>query len=270
MSRGASDTVEIITHKTTPRDVIVLGIPTFGMVSIWFMSRVFGLRMPMNRIVRHVYVVGKEVGEARNEIVARALQIEQEDPTVRCSHVFFLDDDVLAHPEALVKLLSHKAPIMSGLYYAKASVPTPLVFAGEFTGTPQSWTPGDVVPCWGHGMGLTLIDADVFRRMRDTGTLGVDAAGYPNWFSTTRDAGLVTPDGAAGVFNQTEDIAFLRRAADLGYSPAVDTSAATFGWHWDQRGQVAYPLQQWHEFQTRGTITWQTDTGAHTWGTVAA
>lgn len=266
MSRGPADRVEIITHKTTPRDVIVLGIPTFGMVSIWFMSRVFGMRMPMNRIVRHVYVVGKEVGEARNEIVARALALEQDDPSIRCSHVFFLDDDVLGHPDALVKLLSHKAPIVSGLYYAKAGVPTPLVFSGEFSGTPQTWTPGDTVPCWAHGMGLTLIEADVFRRMRDEGNLGVDASGYPNWFTTTRDEGVVTPDGVPAVMNQTEDVAFLRRAAALGYQPMVDTSAATFGWHWDHRQQVAYPLEQWHEFQTKGTITWKTETGAHTWG----
>lgn len=266
MSRGAADSVQIVTHKTTPRDVIVLGIPTFGMVSIWFASRVFAMRMPMNRIVRHIYVVGKEVGDARNEIVARALDLEKDDPSIRCSHVFFLDDDVLAHPDALVKLLSHKQPIVSGLYYAKTSVPTPLVFSGEYSGTPQSWTPGDLVPCWAHGMGLTLIEADVFRRLRDETDLGVDAAGFPNWFTTTRDGGIVTKDGVPASFNQTEDVAFLRRAAALGYQPHVDTSAATFGWHWDHRGQVAYPLEQWHEFQTKGSVTWKTDTGAHTWG----
>lgn len=269
MSRGAADTVEIIAHRTQPRDVIVLGIPTFGMVSIWFLARLFNLRMPMNRIVRHVYVVGKEVGAARNEIVARALQIEQDDPSMRCSHVFFLDDDVLAHPEALVKLLSHDAPLMSGLYYAKAQTPTPLVLAGEYAGTPQTWQPGAVVPCWAHGMGLTLIQADVFRRLRDETPLGVDAFGYPAWFTTTRDAGLMTADGTPAVFNQTEDVAFLRRAAALGYQPTVDTGAATFGWHWDQRGQTAYPQAQWREFTERGTITWPTAAGPVTWGTAA-
>lgn len=265
MSRGPADTVQIAHHQSGPRDVVVLGIPSFGMVSVWFMGRILGLRMPMNRIVRHMYCVGKEVGEARNEIVAKALAIEEDDPSVRCSHVFFVDDDVLLHPDCLLKLASHHRPIVSGLYYAKTSVPQPLVLSGEYGGTPVTWTPGDLVECFAHGMGCTLIEAEVFRRLRDETDLGVDPHGYPNWFTTTRDAGLLTATGERAVFNQTEDVALLRRAAALGYQPAVDTSAQAFGFHWDARGQVAYPLKQWDEFRTTGQITWDTPHGQVRW-----
>lgn len=265
MSRGAADTVEIHAQPAKPRDVIVLGIPSFGMVSLWFAGRIFMLRAPMNRIVRHVYCVGLEVGMARNEIVARALQIEQDDPSLRCSHIFFVDDDVLVHPDALLQLLSRQVPMVSGLYYAKSSVPQPLVLSGDYDGTPTSWTPGDLVPCWAHGMGLTLIEADVFRRLRDETDLGVDERGYPNWFTTTRDAGLVTASGVPALYNQTEDVALIRRASALGYQPLVDTSAAAFGWHWDQRAQTAYPLKQWAEYQQTGRITWDTPSGPVAW-----
>lgn len=265
MSRGAGDTVEIHAQPMAPRDVIVLGVPSFGLVSLWWAGRLFTLRMPMNRIVRHVYCVGKEVGDARNEIVARALQIEQDDPTLRCSHVFFVDDDVLVHPDCLLQLLHRDRPIVSGLYYAKTSVPQPLVLSGEYDGTPTSWMPGDLVECWAHGMGATLIRAEVFRRLRDETPLGTDAHGYPQWFGTTRDAGLVRADGVTAVFNQTEDVAMLRKAAALGYQPAVDTSPQAFSFHWDQRHQTGYPLKQWAEFQQTGRITWDTPQGPVAW-----
>lgn len=265
MSRGAADTVEIHGPPPKPRDVIVLGVPTFGMVSIWWAGRLYALRAPMNRIVRHVYCVGLEVGLARNEIVARALAIEDQDSSLRCSHIFFVDDDVLVHPDALLQLMSRQAPMVSGLYYAKSSVPQPLVLSGEYDGTPTTWTPGDLVPCWAHGMGLTLIEADVFRRLRDESDLGVDERGYPNWFTTTRDSGLVRADGVTAVFNQTEDVALLRRAAAIGYQPLVDTSPQAFGFHWDQKQQTAFPVKQWREYQDTGRITWDTPMGPVAW-----
>ena len=264
MSRGPADTVSISTYDTGPRPVIALGIPSFGMVHLFFTARLINLRMPMNRIVRHFYIVGKEVGDARNEIVAKALAIEESDPSLRCSHVFFIDDDVLFHPDVLLKLLSHNRDIVSGLYYTKSSVPTPLVLHGDFGGTARSWTPGDLVECAGHGMGLTLINADVFRTMRDAG-LGVDGHGYPAWFTTTKDAAIVRPDGVPQVFNQTEDMAFLTKAASLGYQPAVDTSAPAFGWHLDTKTQTAYPAAQWKEFITTGKVTWPTENGPVVW-----
>jgi hypothetical protein len=269
MSRSAGDTVETIVHETKPRDVIVLGVPTFGQVHVFWASRLFAnLRHPMNRIVRTIIVVGREVGDARNEIVSRALAIEEQDPTLRCSHVFFVDDDVLVHPDALVKLLAHKRPIVSGLYFAKSSVPTPLVLSGEDEGTEFSWTPGDLVECWAHGMGVTLIEADVFRRLRAETDLGQDGKGYPKWFATTRDEALVVrPDGVPRVHNQTEDVYFLRRAASLGYQPAVDTSPQSFAFHWAQVEQRAYPIKQWFEYQRQGTITWEMPDGQKVvWG----
>lgn len=265
MSRGAADRIDISVHETGPRDVIALGIPSFGMVHLFFAARLYNLRMPMNRIVRHFYVVGKEVGHARNEIVAKALALGDDDPTVRCSKILFLDDDLLFHPDLLLKLLSLDRPIASGLYYTKSSVPTPLVLHDEYDGTAKSWTPGDLVECSAHGMGLCLIDADIFRRLRDETDLGVDAFGYPNWFQTVRDAKIERPDGIPRVYNGTEDVYFLKRVKELGYQPVVDTSAQTFAWHLDTKQMRAYPERQWAEFVKTGKVTWPTDDGSHVW-----
>lgn len=267
MSRGAADRIEISLHNTGPRPVIVIGIPSFGMVHMFFVKGYFDLRMPMNTIAKHVYVVGKEVGDARNEIVAKALALEQDDPSVRCEKIFFLDDDVMVHPDALLQLISRQRPIVSGLYYAKTSVPTPLVLHDQFEGTAHSWTPGDLVECYGHGMGICLIEADVFRRMRDECDLGVNRFGHPNWFRTTRDAAhpILAADGARRIINETEDMHFLRLARGLGYQTAVDTSAQAFGWHLDTKKMTAYPLKQFREYQQQGTITWETEKGPVVW-----
>lgn len=265
MSRGASDSIELNHYPSGPRPVIVIGIPSFGMVHLLFVARYYNLRMPMNTIQKHVYVVGKEVGDARNEIVAKALALEEQDPSIRCEKIFFLDDDVLVHPDALLKLLQHHRPIVSGLYYTKTSVPTPLVLHGEFAGTATDWTPGDLVECWGHGMGICLIDAEVFRRVRDELDIGVDPHGFPAWFKTTRDAAIVKPNGGRAIANQTEDMRFLELARQLGYRTAVDTSPQAFGWHLDTKTGVAYPEKQWREFASTGRITWETEKGPVVW-----
>lgn len=260
MSRGSGDSFQLIQKSNGPREFIAMGLPTFGTVHIGWAMRAFGmLRIPMNRTMRHYIVEGNEVGLARNEIVVRALEVEDVDPTMRCSHIFFVDDDVLLHPDSLLKLYQDDRPIISGLYFSKSSVPEALVLMEE--GTARKWTPGDIVECWAHGMGLTLIRAEVFQRMRDELDLGVDSEGNPCWFRTTRDALLVRPDGAPAMMNQTEDVYFLRRAAELGYQPAVDTSHQTFGFHWSSQERRAYPLKQWEEFTETGgrSITW-TDT----------
>lgn len=258
MSRGSGDAFQLIQKKTGPREFIAMGLPTFGTVHIGWAMRAFGmLRVPMNRTMRHYIVEGNEVGLARNEIVQRVL--ESENHEMRCSHIFFVDDDVLLHPESLLKLYADDRDIVSGLYYSKTVVPQPLVLMEE--GTQRSWNPGEIVECWAHGMGLTLIKAEVFRRMRDELDLGTDSEGNPCWFKTTRDAMLIRPDGAPAMMNQTEDVYFLRRAAELGYQPCVDTSFQTFAFHWANNERRAYPLKQWEEFTETGgaRITW-TDT----------
>lgn len=261
MTHGSADTHDISVHATGPREFIAIGIPSFGMVHLFFTARLMNLRMPMNTVTRWIYCIGKEVGDARNEIVAKALAVDE----MRCKAVLFLDDDVLFHPDVLKRLLSHRRPIVSGLYYTKTAEPTPLALYEEGQGTPYGWTPGELLEVAGHGMGLTLIDADVFRRLQAETDLGVDRHGYPCWFRTTRDELITVPGRPTGVSNQTEDLYFLSRARALGYQPAVDTAPAAFGWHFDTKQGVGYPLQQWDEWTRTGRITWPTEQGPVVW-----
>ncbi len=269
MSHGTADRVDVTVHSTAPREVIAIGIPSFGLTHLFFTARLINLRMPLNRIIRWFFIIGKEVGYARNEIAAKALAVGEDDPSVRCSKLLFLDDDLLFHPELLLKLLSHERPIVSGLYYTKASVPTPLVLHGEYGGTAKSWTPGELIECDGHGMGSCLIDTDVLRRTRDELNIGLDPFGHPNWFETVKDSAIERPGGVKAIYNGTEDWAFLQKARQLGYQPCVDTSAQAFAWHLDAKAMIAYPQRQWDEFIKTGKVTWPTDGTPVVWENAA-
>lgn len=214
--------------QSAPR-IILVGVPTFGAVSIQWHGHMMQLQTPLNRVVRHVYVQGKEVGDARNEIAQQALDLV--GPLgERVSHVLFIDDDVLVPPDTIARLLAHKRPIVSGLYYAKTPAPQPLILMSPQGGVLDSWDDGAVVDCFAHGMGCTLIAREVF-----------EAVPQP-WFQTTRER--VTDHRGVPVFvSETEDVHFLRRAAEAGYQPCVDTGLFCF--HWSAVDRCGYPLHKW-------------------------
>jgi hypothetical protein len=257
---------------------IVVGVPTFGMVSIQWHVSVFGMRAPMNRALAWYHVVGREVGDARNEIVQHALAHVGAGGE-RASHVFFIDDDTLPPPDALISLLGRKLPIVSALYFAKTAHPQPLMLAEKLGGVIDTWEPGSLVPCYAHGMGCTLIELRVFRDLYAQGRVETapksdlnhcnvcggsgrakqspaDACGgcfgtgqLIAWFKTTRE--FRDQNGASVLHYETEDVHFLERAAAAGYQPTVDT--AVLAWHWDAGLRKAYPLDGWADKMRTGT-----------------
>jgi hypothetical protein len=208
--------IDILQAPPVAQTLVVVGVPTRGMVSIQWHSHMSQLQV-MNFRTRHVYIDGCEVGVARNHIVRQALD-------GGASHVFFVDDDVLIPPDALLRLLAHKRPIVSGLYYAKTATPQPLVMNDAFCGVDTDWTEGDLVECASHGMGCTLIAREVFE--------AIEAP----WYQTTN-----VTEGATKV-HQTEDAYFCRKAREAGYQPAVDTGL--FCPHWASEERRWYPLDR--------------------------
>lgn len=252
-------TVGVAVHTNAAVDnarVIYLGVPTFGQVSIRWHAHMMQLQNPLNRSVFHGYGLGWEVGQARNYLVEQALSWRN-DLGHTVSHVFFVDDDVLIPPYALTVLLSRKRPIVSGLYYAKTTAPQPLILTDPLGGVLDPVPRNQVVECYAHGMGCTLIDIKVFRDLLSSGLVDYDTLPtgqrLPQFFKTTRDNLTRAENGAPTIGNETEDVHFLKLAAQLGYTAAVDTGV--FGFHWDQKNQQAYPLDLWDEFQRTGTFT---------------
>jgi hypothetical protein len=240
---------EIIRTEMDTARVICLAVPTFGTVSYEWHSYRMQHRAPMNRSVFQTAIIGQEVGDARNVLVDQALRYTHSQGWTT-SHIFFVDDDCLIPPDALTRLLSHKLPIVSGLYYAKTDTPQPLMLNDSLGGLVQEWEPGALVPVDVHGMGCTLIEMQVFRDLIATGTI---ETGYFNgrdiyrFFATTRDARLVDERGTPTIYNETEDAYFLKRAKAIGYQPTVDTG--TFCWHWDAGRREAAPYEAWRQAQ---------------------
>jgi len=255
MPRTVGVTIHENEHKSSTARVIFLGVPSFGMVSLRWHAHMMQLQNPLNRSVYHAYGVGYEVGQARNFLIREALNW-QNDVGHTVSHVFFVDDDVLIPPYALSVLLAAKRPIISGLYYAKTAGPQPLALVGPGDGLLDPIPRNQIVDVYAHGMGCTLIEIGVFHTLLEQGLVEHEDVGggvvLPQFFKTTRDEFKINESTAPTIFNQTEDVYFLEKAAKAGYQPAVHTGV--FGFHWDQKAGVGYPLHYWEEFRRTGNV----------------
>lgn len=255
--------------------VITVGVPTLGMVSMRWHVCMLGLKAPMNTPVNFQHVIGLDVARARNVIVGDALAFHDPQKGVRCSHVFFVDDDCLLSQSALQQLVARQRPIVAGLYYSKSTPPYPLILPAKHGGTLADFRHGDLVECFAHGMGCTLIHLDVFRSMVTAGA--VEPSEHPcptcegdgcrgcfqtgrlmRFFETIKDARTDGPRGPE-VHSHTEDVYFCERASQAGFRPCVDTGV--FAFHYDSAPTSdhygeCYPIPQWREYRATGRITW--------------
>lgn len=115
---------------------LVIARPHRGELSYIFMYRYEQLQKPEG--YRAVAVGGTSVDEARNGVVRAFLAIPE------ASHLLFLDDDVLPPEDAIVRLMAHDVPIISGIYFKQGApyVPVAWRFARGSSGamTPRTST----------------------------------------------------------------------------------------------------------------------------------
>jgi hypothetical protein len=239
--------------------------PTLGSVSIEWASTLRAMAWPLNTGYVNFFtldVQGGEIAETRNRCVQLAL--DYDTPACEVSHIFWLDDDVIASRMALLQLLSHNRDIASGVYFTRCDPAEPLIFPGRGAGT-TPFVPDQAFETWGHGMGLTLIRTDVYRRMAAETDLGRDRYGRPAWYRTTGAETATFEDGVLWM-GGTEDLYFLDAAGKLGYKPIIDTSRFAFGWHYDAAQRQGYPKKQWKQRMGGQPIVWDTPNGPVTWG----
>jgi len=201
---------------------VVVGIPSFGMVSTYFAQARQSMGFPLVSSSIDKYVLGKPIAEARNEIVEFAL-------SQNANYIFWLDDDVIAPPDSFLKLFSHQKDIINGVYWSKSNPPMPLLFRGHLNGPYYDWHVGDLIEIDAAGSGLTLVRTDVYREMSK------QLKGP--WYSTdyTSFPGVVTD---AVPPNNTEDLYFYWKAKSIGYRVWADTSVQAF--HFEKNSKVMY------------------------------
>lgn len=244
------------------QEFICLCTPTLGQVSIEWSCAVKSLLWPMNVGFVQVVVkddVGGEIAESRNRCVAQAFAFENHARKV--SHLMWLDDDVIPDRSAVIQLLSWRMPIVTGAYYAKYQPSEPLLLKERGCGTHQ-YVPGEAFEVWGHGMGLCLVNMDVYRKLMPS----APADKYGNReFYRTLGPGSLEEDGETVLTCQSEDLSFVEFYRDFGYKAWADCSKEAFGWHYDAGLKAAYPLRQWFEQQRGEKPRFATEKGIKAW-----
>jgi len=202
---------------------VVVGIPSFGMVSTYFLQARAAHSFPLVSSAIDKIVLNKPIAEARNEIVEFALQ-------QGANYIYWLDDDVIAPPDSFLKLYRHNRDIINGVYWSKSNPPMPLLFRGHLQGPYWDWHIGDLIEIDAAGNGLTLVKTDVYRKMEKE-------LGGP-WYSTdyVSFAGVDGPSAP----NNTEDLYFYWKAKKLGYKIWADTSVQAY--HYEKNSQVLYGM----------------------------
>jgi hypothetical protein len=164
--------------------MIVIGIPTVGVMSAEFFSAYEALRKPTlpdgSPDWVTITVRRQVIQRARNTIVAHAVRQEPAPPYLRgiptpypeATHVFFLDDDVLVPPDGLLRLLAHDVPIVSGFYVERAAPHFPVAYRhGADLHVPLTRFCSGLQRVDAVGAGCLLVKTEVFRALE------------PEWFA---------------------------------------------------------------------------------------
>jgi len=192
--------------KKGPGNLIIMSIASDRVPTWEFLMTMKAVQPPINTSFGTQLVRGKQVDMARNELVAEAKRSG-------AKYMFFLDDDVLAPPDALIKLYHQlvyskgKIKVASGVYYTKQQPPVPVILDKNKPGGVVEWVQGEVVEVDYAGCGCMLIDMSIFDEIEE-----------PYFFF---NRGRVDIDKDAD--NLGEDVWFCERVLKAGYKIVVDT-----------------------------------------------
>ena len=217
---------------------LAVGIPLSGKPTVpeWGISlAVQG--WPINTAVNWLTIKGKEVAQARTDIVKETLK-----HGVR--YLWFIDEDVAVPHFAISKLMyvlrnrqmeDPKVMIVGGIYCTKTDpIAYPIVFKGNNTGPHWEWSIGDVFECDGIGAGCMLIDTEIFKELEEP------------WFKTVDevydDMAIFLPGAAPAILkNQgNEDSYFCLKVRQTGFK--ILAHGGVLCPHWNARTGVAYVL----------------------------
>lgn len=248
--------------------------PSLGNVSLFWARTSECIVWPMNTAKAIFYLrdsQGGEIAETRNAIVDLVLDY---DTRHKVDYFFWLDDDVLTYPGVLLELLHYATTknkeIVSGVYFNKSpgNGSQPLIFPSKYGGADR-FKPNQVYETWGHGMGLCLIKADVYKRLHRELKLRKDKYGRVEFYKTS-GVHQVDDDGLIHT-GYTEDLYFLDLVSKIGIKPLIVCTPQAFGWHYDGKASKdypngkGYPEKQWNQWMSNEDIRWDVPSGEVVW-----
>lgn len=187
--------------EQSPTSVLCAILHTENTTVAWSLG-LRNLQLPNGNIMP---ISGMPYDHARNQACMSLIESKHE-------WLFFLDSDVIPPPDAVLRLLAHQKPIISGVYCRRSppiAVPVMLKNGQWITQLPESGLIDvDVV-----GAGCLLIHRSVLESFKPHRP-------GKHWFDWTIDAkGHVPPDEC-----MSEDFTFCVMARKQGYKILVDPS----------------------------------------------
>ena len=145
---------------------ILIAVPTFENIKPECFKSIFGLTNPQDYNLYFDYVKGYDCARARNEIAKLALNYNFD-------YVLMIDSDVKVPKDTAVKLLECETDIALGWHYKKRTTNDQTIiydFGKDYTDENMIYgktlseltDPFDVK---GGGMGIALVNVNVFRKM---------------------------------------------------------------------------------------------------------
>ena len=137
------------------------------------------LEYPMD-YVPLVATQGYTIAENRTWLVNKAIMAE-------CTHILFIDDDMIFPPDTLTRLLKHNKDIIGVVYHSRMFPPSPVVVLENGKVIPDK----DLEPlmkCQHVGTGVMLINLEVFKKINrpwfkfETHENGCTIRGEDAWF----------------------------------------------------------------------------------------
>ena len=178
--------------------LLAVGVLTRGTVSTeWAFSL---RRMLFPEETLFFKIPGLPFDHARNEIVRKSM-------AAGATWTFFLDDDVLAPPEAFSQMMAWGKPVVSGLYYKRQGNIIPTAYQESSTGPVPILKVGHPQIVDFVGGGCLLVHRSVFEKVK-----------FP-WFKWTVDDESLKPHERLG-----EDFNFCKKARKEGFQILWDTT----------------------------------------------
>lgn len=206
-------------YKINP--LVVLATPTLENrpVSWDWMDYLMAMQFPLGASVSRLRIHGKDVAEARNEIVRSALEMGAD-------YVLMLGDDNLPPANLFSLLHRHREMLVTGVYWQKSYPTHPYLWDGLLKGFYEDWKVGEYFPVDFAGCDALLAHTDVFK--------AID----PPWFS--RDWTFEPGQTPSPIL--TEDFYFYTKARQAGYRLFVDTEAQLD--HQDRTTGIRFGLER--------------------------
>ena len=145
---------------------ILIVVPTFENIKPECFKSIYNLLNPKDYLLYFDYVKGYDCARARNEIAKLAIKYDFD-------YVLMIDSDVNVPKDTLVKLLECETDIALGWYYKKRTTTDQTVifdFGKDYTDKNMIygetlWKANDSFDIKGGGLGIALVNVNVFRKM---------------------------------------------------------------------------------------------------------